>query len=118
MRIVTRSLVVAALLLAPASSLRAQTAADPSGHWEGTVQVPNMEMRIEIDLAKNGKGGLAGTFGQPAQGVKGLPLSSVVVENRSIRIVLKGGPEPSTFEATLSADGQSMSGSVAQAGSS
>src|SRR3954462_3661295 len=118
MRTVTRTLVVAALLLVPASPLRAQPAADPSGHWEGAIQVPNMEMRIEIDLAKNAAGKLAGTFGQPAQTVRGLPLSSVAVDNRSITLVLKAGPDPSTFEGTLSEDGKSMSGTVAQAGKS
>jgi hypothetical protein len=118
MRTVTRTFVVAALLLVPASSLRAQPAADASGHWEGTVQVPNMEMRIEIDLAKNAAGTLTGTFGQPAQNVKGLPLSSVAVANRSITLLLKGGPDPSTFEGTLSEDGKSMSGNVAQADNS
>ena len=38
MRAFTRLLLVAALLLVPATSLLAQTAVDPSGHWEGTVQ--------------------------------------------------------------------------------
>jgi hypothetical protein len=118
MRTFTRTLIVAALLLGPASSLRAQTAVDPSGHWEGTLQAPNMEVKVEIDLARNGKGELAGTFGEPSQRVKGLPLSTVVVENRSVRIVVKGGPDAATFVATLSADGKSMSGDVEQGGMS
>ena len=40
MRPFTRMLLVAALLLVPASSLLAQTAVDPSGHWEGTHPGP------------------------------------------------------------------------------
>jgi hypothetical protein len=112
-------LLVAALLVLPASSLLAQTAVDPSGHWEGTIQAqPNIVIKVEIDLAKNGKGGLAGTFGQPEQRVKGLPLSTVAVESRSVRFVVKGGPDAATFVATLSADGKSMSGDVTQDGSS
>ena len=113
----TRILLVAVLLLAPAPSLHAQTAVDPSGHWEGVIQAqPNMEMKVEIDLAKNSKGEFAGTFAQPAQGVKGLPLSTVAVEGRSIRFVVKGGPEAATFQAMLSADGKSISGDATQGG--
>jgi hypothetical protein len=111
----TRTLLVVALLLVPASALRAQTAVDPSGHWEGAIQMqPNMEIKIEIDLAKNSKGELAGTFSQPAQQVKGLPLSTVAVEGRSVRFVVKGGPEAATFQGTLSPDGKSISGDAAQ----
>src|SRR5882762_4728923 len=112
MRLSTRMLLLPALLLFPAHFLRAQTAAEPlnpwAGHWEGTVQIPNMEMKIEIDLAKNSKGELAGTFGNPAQNVKGLPLSTVAVEGRSVRFVLKAGKEVSTFAGTLSSDGKSI----------
>ena len=116
MRTSIRLLIAAALLLVPPASLRAQTAVDPSGHWEGTIQAPNMQVKVDIDLAKNGKGELAGTFGEPAQGVKGLPLSTVAVEGASVRFVVKGGPDPATFQGKLSADGASMSGEVAQAG--
>ena len=116
MRTFTRLFVLAALILLPAPSLPAQTAVDPSGHWEGTIQVPNMEMKIQIDLAKNSKGELAGTFGQPAQGVKGIPLPTVAVEGRSVRFVVKAGPDVSTFVGVLSADGKSMSGDVTLGG--
>jgi hypothetical protein len=117
MRTFTRVLLIAALLVMPASSLRAQTAADASGHWEGTIQAqPNMAVKVEIDLARNGKGEFAGTFGQPAQGVKGLPLSAVAVENGAVRFVVKGGPNAATFGGTLSADGKSIAGDVSQAG--
>jgi hypothetical protein len=110
-----RSLIVASLLLAPASVLRAQ-AADPSGHWEGTLKVPNMELKVEIDLTKKSNGEMAGTFSQPEQGVKGLPLATVAAEGQSVKFVVKAGPEPATFEATLSDDGKSMTGRVSQAG--
>ena len=77
MRADTRMLLVASLLLAPAPSVLAQAGVDPSGHWEGAVQLPNMAVTVEVDLTKNSKGELAGTFSQPAENVKGLPLSTV-----------------------------------------
>lgn len=116
MRPYTRTLLLAALLLQPAAPLVAQAPVDPSGHWEGTIQAPTEEVKIEIDLGKNNKGELAGTFGQPAQRVKGLPLSTVAVEGRSVRFVVKGGPDAATFEGAIAADGTSMSGTLAQAG--
>jgi len=98
-----RSVIVSSLLLAPAASLSGQRAADPSGHWEATLKLPNnTSMDIEIDLTKNDKGEWAGTFGQPAQSVKGLPLSTVTADGRSVKFVLKGGPEATTFDGTLS----------------
>jgi hypothetical protein len=116
MRTFIRTLLVAVLLLVPAASLLAQTAADPSGHWEGTIQMGNLAVKIEIDLARNSRGDVGGTFGQPAQGVKGLPLSTVAVVSRSVRFVVKAGPEPATFQGMLSADGTSISGEAAQGG--
>lgn len=116
MRPFARMLPFAAWLFLQAPFVLAQTAVDPSGHWEGTVETPNFGVEIEIDLAKNSKGDLAGTFGQPEQGVKGLPLSTVAVEGRSVRFVVKADAEPATLEGVLSADGKSISGDLAQAG--
>ena len=104
------------VLLTSGSLARAQGAADPSGHWEGTLKVPQMELTVEIDLARDSRGVFAGTFSQPAQGVKGLPLSSVTVEAPAVRFVVKGGTEPATFDGALSADGLSISGTVKQGG--
>ena len=116
MRSHRRTLLLGVLLLTPGSLAQAQGAADPSGHWEGTLKVPQMELKVEIDLARDSQGVFAGTFGQPAQGVKGLPLSSVTVEASAVRFVVKGGPEPATFDGALSADGTSISGTVTQGG--
>jgi hypothetical protein len=115
MRTFTRTL-LAALLLLPASPLRAQSTVDPTGHWEGTVQIQDAMVAIEIDLTRNSKGELAGTFGQPAQQVKGLPLSSVAVEGRGVTILFKGGQQPTTFQAIVADDGKSMKGDAAQGG--
>src|SRR4029078_5638368 len=49
-------------------------------------------------------------------GVKGLPLSSVTVEAPAVRFIVKGGPEPASFDGALSADGTSISGTGTQGG--
>ena len=117
MRTFTRMLLVAALLVVPVSSLqRADCRRSVRPLGRNDPDAPNMAIKVEVDLAKNSKGELAGTFGQPAQQVKGLPLSTVAVEGRSVRFVVKGGPEPATFQGTLSPDGKSISGDAAQGG--
>jgi len=108
MRRLTRLLMTAAFLLSPVPSLLAQTAVDPSAHWEGAIQVPNMEVRVEVDLATNSKGKLAGTFSN--QSLKGFPFGDVAVNGRSVRLLLKAGSGGGTFEGTISADGKWLSG--------
>jgi hypothetical protein len=110
MRAFTRLLFATSLLLAAATPLSAQTSVDPSGHWEGTINAPNMNVVIGIDLVPNTKGQLTGTFAQPAEGIKGLPLSEVTVTGQSIRLLLKAGTGGGTFNGTLSADGKSIAG--------
>jgi hypothetical protein len=56
------------LLFVPLRVAGAQPDADPSGHWEGAVQAPGKSVTIEVDLAKNARGELVGTLGNPAQG--------------------------------------------------
>ena len=118
MRLFTRIQLLAALLLLSAHFLMAQTPAGTTdqfaGHWEGTVQIPSMELKIEIDLAKNSKGEFAGTFSSPARNVKGLPLSTVAVDGRTVRLILKAGREVSTFVGVLSADATSIAGDASQ----
>ncbi len=94
-RRVPRLLLAGSLLLGPASSLFAQAAVDPSGHWTGVIHVPpvngagSREVDIAIDLAKNADGGVDGRFGQPDQNVSGLPLSRVAVDGRSVSFELE-----------------------------
>ena len=110
MNLPRRTLLVAALFLVPAPLLYAQIAADPSGHWDGAIQAPGKEVKFEVDLAKNSKGELAGTFSNPAQNIKGYPLTNVAVEGRSIHFLLKVNSGGGPFDGVLSADGKSIAG--------
>ena len=70
---------LATALLLPLTALRAAGPADPSGHWEGAIQIPSGEVRVEVDLALDAGGKLVGTFGNPSDQVKGYPLASLKV---------------------------------------
>jgi hypothetical protein len=114
MRTFTRTLSLTALLLAPSAPLFAQAAVDPSGHWTGAIHVPAFngasprEVGIDIDLARNGKGELAGTFAQPAQSIKGLPLSKVSVDGKTVTFELKASSGGGIFRGTVA--GPAMTG--------
>jgi len=95
---------VAVTLFLSATALYAQT-----GHWEGSIQAPGKDVKIEVDLAmKDGK--LAGTFANPAQNESGFPLSDVSAKETSVTFAIKATNGGGTFQGTLSADGKSMSG--------
>jgi hypothetical protein len=102
-------LFVARVLSSPAA---AQSPVTPVGHWEGVVQVPDQPLGIEVDIFRKPSGELAGTFAQPSQGIKALPLSAVSAQARDVRFIVKGSGQPSTFAGTLTSDGQTLKGDV------
>jgi len=104
---ILRTSTVVVVLLFNVVALRAQTAADPSGHWEGLVQAPGMDVVFQIDLAKNGSG-ITGTVSVPEQRLTGLPLQKVTVDGRSIKFQAR---TDQSFDGTMSDDGGSISGS-------
>ena len=108
----TRMILVAALLLMPASGLRAQTAADPSGHWEGAIDIPGNSIRFQLDLAKNGAGELMGAV-TSMETKGGLPLGKIAVQGRSVTFYARSD-QP--FHGVLSADARSMSGDTTLSG--
>src|SRR5882672_3667886 len=105
------SAIVFALLLCGASIVSAQSAADPSGHWKGSVEIPGQTLPVEIDLAKDANGHFAGTL--TGTGVRNLPLIQVVVTGRSVTLQANA-KEP--FNGELSADGKTLSGTVVLSG--
>lgn len=114
-----RSVVALALVAMPLAGF-AQVPAMPgaAGHWEGSADVNGTPLPLEFDIAKDAAGAYTATFGQPAQGVRGLPLSDVKADGRKISFMLKAGPATSTFNATISEDGKTMTGTVEQGGRS
>jgi hypothetical protein len=115
MQLFGRTLLAAALLVSSASSLQAQAAADASGHWEGMLQAPGMDVGFEVDFTKTGTGALAGTVSIPAQKLKGLPLLKVAVEGRKVTFYARAN-QPLT--GVLSDDGTSLTGDFFAGGNS
>lgn len=111
MTLLRRSLALAAVLLlafvivlCTTTLLLAQVPVDPTGHWDGAITAPFGEVKMAVDLTRDGGGQLHGTF--TGLHVKGFPLGKVVMEGRAIALTI--GAE--TFQGILFADGKTISG--------
>jgi hypothetical protein len=91
----------------------------PEGRWEGSIQIPGRELQLVVDLAQE-SGVWIGSIIIPGLGVKGAPLSNVVVTDtdlafdagNSLRSPTYG---PASFKAHLTAiDG--VTGEMSQGG--
>jgi len=112
MRNVVNALVVSLGVLA-ALPVAAQSPADPTGHWEGTITAPMGQIDFEIDVTRDASNTLIATYGQKATGVRGLPLTQVAIEGRAFTFVLfNGGPGGGSFKGDVLADGKTISGEV------
>jgi hypothetical protein len=73
----------------------------PAGHWDGALQVPDHEVSIAVDLARDDKGAWIGTFSQTAQNVT-VPLADVKVDDKSVKFRVPGyGPSAPAFDCVL-----------------
>jgi len=104
------AVLASALRLTP--SIQAQSAVDPSGHWEGHISLPMGDLPIQVDLAKNANGHLAGTFTEPGGKVMGFPISTVTLDGRALTLELNGG----RLAGLLLDDGKSINGEFAPEG--
>jgi hypothetical protein len=93
---------VAVLVLLWGPVVQAQTAPDPSGHWQGSVPVLNV--RFEVDLERDPAGRLRGTVTLPDEQIAGLPIT-VTAQDRSLRFHARADQ---IITGSLSADGQTM----------
>ena len=116
----TRMLLVAALLLAPASSVRAQTAVNPTGHWEGAIQMqPNMDdggqMRLIVKMANQPDGTATGTIVSPdGSGVE----IQIAMTQRGSNVTVAVASVGASFAGVLSAAGTELVGTWTQGSSS
>src|SRR5260370_18508572 len=78
----------------------AQPASGLAAHWEGTIQMPERDVRINLDLAKNSKGAWTGSFTIPASDIIDAPLTGISVKDTSVRFGL--GISNTSFDGTLS----------------
>ena len=105
------------VLIASSAVASAQPATALSGHWEGAIQTPGQELKIEIDLDGSGDK-WKGTINVPVQGLKGFPLSAISVQNDAVTFAMKGVPGDPLFKGAVSKDAKTLSGTFSQGGGS
>jgi hypothetical protein len=103
--------IVAALLVVTASVAHAQRV-DPTGHWKGTIEIPNNRMDFEMDLGRNARGELLGTLTAGADRVT-IPLLKVAIDGSTIVFY---GRTDQQFHAALPAAGKTLSGTASVSG--
>jgi len=87
--------------------------ADIIGAWQGTLKVPNGELRLVFNISQGQDGKLSANMDSPDQGAKGLPIDEATFENGSLKLNAKsiGG----AFEGQLQDDG-TINGNWSQSG--
>ena len=88
-----RFLLIVALAVC-AKPVAAQSGA--SGRWQGAIELPGVELKIEVELAQ-GDSGWSGTISIPQQNLRNGVLEGIVVTGDSVRFTLAGVPGTPTF---------------------
>ena len=102
---------IAILIVAAALPCRAEDAI--SGRWEGTARVPDDELTLVVDLARD-HGAWVGSIIIPDLGLKGVPLTDVKVQPPEVNFAVKG---PLGIQLKLRLDAEKkMAGNFEQAG--
>ncbi len=107
-----------ALLIAVSISLpmAAQSKPAGAGHWEGTLQLPDRDAKLLIDLAQNEKSEWIGTISAPELNIKDLPVAKISVKDKKVAFEIPGPPGDPAFAFDLSADGKELKGELSQGG--
>jgi hypothetical protein len=101
-------------LIVWSSATFAQSATAAAGHWEGAIQAPGQDLKIEIDLAAAGDK-WDGTISIPGQGLKGFPLSAIIVQGDAVSFAIQGVPGDPRFKGLVK-DAKTLSGEFTQGG--
>jgi hypothetical protein len=109
-----RTLYLAVLLAAPLAH-----AADPAGHWRGTIAIPGAPAVVEIDLDRSASGAWIGSLTAPDFKLRGTPLLELKIAGDHVDAALgemarRDGVQAG-FALLLEQDGR-LRGSFHQAG--
>jgi hypothetical protein len=105
------------------STLLCQGEETAAGRWEGSVQIPERELKVIVDLAQQSGGGAwIGSIIIPGLDIKGATLSDIAVNGPEITFAIKSALAgdrvgQAKFKARLTTD-DTLSGDFEQAGNS
>src|SRR5258707_894724 len=92
----------------------AETAPRATGHWEGKIQIPEHELGITVDLARDQNGVWIGSMTVLKSAAIDVPLHGVSVDESAVRFKADL-PKNASFEGRLSANAGNLSGTASSA---
>ena len=107
-------LAATALLLASGTVCRAEESA--SGRWEGSVQIPDRELTLIVDLAQTENGAWTGSVIIPGLDIKGALLTEIAVQDSIASFAIKTARGlQATFKGNFNAD-ETLAGNFMERG--
>lgn len=108
---ISRRCLLAVLVMGVAS---AQDAPLPSGHWEGSLKVPNQDIPVTIDLYQDAKQVWTGHMAINAPGApKEIPISKVTINADAVGFSISMGPQPMDFRGKMDAAQKALNATAA-----
>jgi uncharacterized protein len=84
------------------------------GVWEGTLEVGVARLRLAICITEGPDRSLVGKLDSPDQGAKGIPIDSIAIQGKTVRLGVK--TLMAVISGDLSADGEAVVGKLDQGG--
>ncbi len=113
MKLIFALLTSTVLMLGLRSVNAAPTSQGPSGHWEGTINLPETKLGVRIDLAE-AEGKWTGEIDIPVQGLRDFVLGDVKVAGKGVSFKMPHIPGDPAFAGELAADGKIIAGTFTQ----
>jgi uncharacterized protein len=88
--------------------------ANITGHWEGVIKLPGVDLQILLDFDRSSEGDWTGTVDIPMQGAKGLALTEIVINGDRIDFAISNVPGNPHFNGR--ANGKKIEGDFSQNG--
>lgn len=86
------------------------------GTWGGKLKVPGTELRIVFNITRTPEGNLTATMDSPDQGITGIPVDEVILQDSNLSIEVKA--IAGIYEGIISQDYSEIEGDWKQAGAS
>lgn len=84
------------------------------GTWEGVLDLGQARLRLVLHVSRADDGSMSGTLDSPDQGATGIPATEVSVSDGELHFAVAN--LGMTYTATLSEDGDTLTGAFAQGG--
>src|SRR5262245_8511495 len=115
MRSIFRIALLEIVLASFVSFVAAQTELNPSAHWEGFIHMPNQDLAMTLDLARDSSGAWIGSLSFPKTTTIDVPISNVSVEGAAVKFVVPGLEGNARFEGKLDPENGKLQGLASNA---